>query len=235
VDVKELDNEALDHLVVRHEVLVKRIAYHLLGRLPKTIQLDDLIQAGMLGLLEASRHYDPSKGASFETYAGIRIKGHMLDEVRQNDWVPRSVYRNARLISEATRQKENQLGRVAKDNEIAEALGISTEEYHEMQHDSATSNLYAFEDLGVEEDALHQHECSSHLAEPHIKALQHDLMTHLKHLIDQLPAKERMSLILYYERDLNLKEIASILEVGESRVSQILSQAVHRIQGMFRP
>ena len=109
-------------LIKLHAPMVKRIAHHLLGKLPNSIQLDDLVQAGMLGLLEAAGHYDESKGASFETYAGIRIRGHMLDEVRRNDWVPRSVYRNARMISAAVKAVENRLGRDAKDHEIADEI-----------------------------------------------------------------------------------------------------------------
>ncbi|MDI1351771.1 MAG: RNA polymerase sigma factor FliA, partial [bacterium] len=136
-----------ESLVRMHAILVKRIAHHLLGRLPQSVQLDDLIQAGMVGLLEAARHYDASKGASFETYAGIRIRGHMLDEVRRNDWVPRSVYRNSRMISDAVRHIEHKLGREAKDLEVAEELGLPINEYHEMLQDSASGHLYGFEDL----------------------------------------------------------------------------------------
>ncbi len=118
----KVSQQTQETLVKTHAQLVKRIAYHLLGRLPYSVQHDDLIQAGMLGLLEAVRHYDSTKGASFETYAGIRIRGYMLDEVRRNDWVPRSVYRNSRLIVRQSRRVENRLGREAKDHEIAAEL-----------------------------------------------------------------------------------------------------------------
>jgi RNA polymerase sigma factor for flagellar operon FliA len=209
--------------------LVKRIAHHLLGRLPHSVQLDDLIQAGMLGLLEAARHYDSSKGASFETYAGIRIRGHMLDEVRRNDWVPRSVYRNSRMISEAVKNLENRFGREAKDTEIAVELGIPINEYHEMLQDSASSHLYGFDDLGVTDDMLH-FEGGGESTEPHINVMHKDLISRLALVIDGLPHKERLVLSLYYEQDLNLKEIGEVLEVSESRVSQILSQATLRIK-----
>lgn len=215
-------------LVKVHALMVKRIAHHLLGRLPQTIQLDDLIQAGMEGLLEAVRHYDESKGASFETYAGIRIRGHMLDEVRRNDWVPRSVYRNGRMISAAVKSVENRLGRYAKDHEVAEELGISLDEYHGMLSDSAGSHLYGFDDLGVTDDVLKGD--SSSATEPHVNALRSDTMAVLSQVIDSLPKKERLVLSLYYEQDLNLKEIGDVLEVSESRISQILSQATLRIK-----
>ncbi len=225
----KVNQQVQETLVKNHAVLVKRIAHHLLGRLPQTVQLDDLIQAGMLGLLEATRHYDSSKGASFETYAGIRIKGHMLDEVRRNDWVPRSVYRNSRTISQAIKEVENRFGREARDSEVADELGIPLNEYNDMLQDSASSHLYGFEDLGIADDALKAEE--GHLStEPHVNVFHSDLMSRLSDVIKGLPKKEQMTLSLYYEHDLNLKEIGEVLEVSESRVSQILTQATHRIK-----
>ncbi|AHE67704.1 RNA polymerase sigma factor, FliA/WhiG family [Legionella oakridgensis ATCC 33761 = DSM 21215] len=226
----KVEKQTQEALVKTHAYMVKRIAHHLLGRLPPSIQLDDLLQAGMLGLLEAALHYDAGKGASFETYASIRIRGHMLDEVRRNDWVPRSVYRNARMIASAVREVENRLGRDAKDHEVAEELGISLEEYHEILNDSAGGHLYAFEDLGVTDDVLLSDETVGHSTEPHISALQADRTSQLSQIIDSLPKKEQLVLSLYYEQDLNLKEIGEVLGVSESRVSQIHSQATHRIK-----
>ena len=216
-------------LLKTHAILVKRIAHHLLGRLPRSIQLDDLMQSGMLGLLEAIRHYDETKGASFETYAGIRIRGHMLDEVRRNDWVPRSVYRNARLISSAVRSVENRLGRDAKDSEVAEELEINLSDYHEMLSDSSSAHLYGFDDLGVTDDVL-KDESLGASTEPHMNALHSDRTTQLSQIVNGLPKNERLVLSLYYEQDLNLKEIGDVLGVSESRVSQIHSQATHRIK-----
>ncbi|WP_131776031.1 RNA polymerase sigma factor FliA [Legionella impletisoli] len=220
---------AHDALIKSHAKMVKRIAHHLLGRLPPSVQLDDLLQAGMLGLLEAVRNYDETKGASFETYAGIRIRGHMLDEVRRNDWVPRSVYRNARLISAAVREVENRLGRDAKDHEVAGELGVSLKEYHDMLNDSAGGHLYGFDDLGVTDDSL-KDEYRDASNEPHINALNSDRTSQLAQIINGLPKNEKLVLSLYYEQDLNLKEIGEVLGVSESRVSQIHSQATHRIK-----
>ena len=225
----KLKQQTQEALVKTHALMVKRIAHHLLGRLPQTIQFDDLVQAGMLGLLEAVGHYDETKGASFETYAGIRIRGHMLDEVRRNDWVPRSVYRNARTISAAVRLVENRLGRDAKDHEVSAELGISLGEYHEMLNDSVGAHLYGFDDLGVTDDVL-KDEALGVSTEPHVNALHADMTTHLTHVISGLPKNERLVLSLYYEQDLNLKEIGEVLGVSESRVSQIHSQATHRIK-----
>jgi RNA polymerase sigma factor for flagellar operon FliA len=225
----KVNQQTQEALIKTHALMVKRIAHHLLGRLPQSVQLDDLIQAGMEGLLEAVRHYDETKGASFETYAGIRIRGYMLDEVRRNDWVPRSVYRNARTISAAVRLVENRLGRDAKDQEIAAELGISLAEYHEMLSDSNGAHLYGFEDLGVTDDVL-KDETLGLSTEPHVNVLRADMKTHLTHIIDSLPKNERLVLSLYYEQDLNLKEIGEVLGVSESRVSQIHSQATNRIK-----
>lgn len=230
--VTKIENEATVSLIKKHAAMVKRIAYHLLGRLPRSIQVDDLLQAGMLGLLEAAKHYDDTKGASFETYASIRIRGHMLDEVRRNDWVPRSVHRHARMIASAVRAVESRLGRDAKDHEVAAALNISLNEYHDLLNDSAGGHLYAFDDLGVTEEIFRDGHTKDP-TEPHTNALHEDLINKLSQLINALPKNERLVLSLYYERDLNLKEIGEVLGVSESRVSQIHSQATHRIRSRF--
>ncbi|MCH9756840.1 MAG: RNA polymerase sigma factor FliA [Gammaproteobacteria bacterium] len=225
----ELDEQAKETLVKTHALLIKRIAYHLLGRLPRSIQLEDLMQAGMVGLLEAAAHYDKTKGASFETYAGIRIRGHMLDEVRRNDWVPRSVYRNARLIAKAVREVENTLSRDAKDKEIAKELGVNLDEYYHMLHDANGAHLYGFDDLGVTDDSL-KGDGAAQMPEPHERVLKDEFKDRLAKVIEGLPEKERLVLSLYYEHELNLKEIGDLLDVTESRVSQIHSQATHRIR-----
>lgn len=228
-DRRNLNQHTKESLIKAHALMVKRIAHHLLGRLPRSVQLDDLMQAGMVGLLEAAMHYDETKGASFETYAGIRIRGHMLDEVRRNDWVPRSVYRHARMVSAAVRHVENRLARDAKDHEVAAELGISLEEYHLILQDSNGAHLYGFDDVGVTDDVM-KGDGSGKSTEPHVSALQDDMTRRLAEAIEGLPKKERLVLSLYYEHDLNLKEIGDVLGVSESRVSQIHSQATHRIK-----
>jgi len=228
-----LNAQAKELLVRTHTLLIKRIAYHLLGRLPRSIQLEDLMQAGMVGLLEAATRYDEDKGASFETYAGIRIRGHMLDEVRRNDWVPRSVYRNARMIAEAVRQVENKLNRDAKDHDVAEELGINLEEYHHMLHDATGAHLYGFDDLGVTDDML-KSEGAAALPEPQARVMKDNFKKQLTDIIGGLPEKERLVLSLYYEHELNLKEIGDLLGVSESRVSQLHGQATHRIRARIQ-
>lgn len=223
----QLHEQTQETLIKSHALLVKRIAYHLSGRLPRTILLDDLMQAGMLGLLEAVRSFDDTKGASFETYASIRIRGYMLDEVRRNDWVPRSVYRNSRLIAQAVRTVENRVGREASDQDVAAELGLSIHEYHELLTDANGAHLYGFDDLGVTDDVLRDDVATT---EPQASLLRSDFRQHLTAVIEGLPQNERMVLSLYYEHDLNLKEIGDVMGVTESRVSQIHSQATHRIK-----
>ena len=130
-----------NRLVERYAGLVKRIGQHMLARLPSSVQLDDLLQAGMIGLLDAYRNYDAGKGASFETYAGIRIRGAMIDEIRQGDWVPRSVHRNTRRISDAIHDVEKEHGRDARDTEVAAKLDIGLAEYHSMLNDTACGRI----------------------------------------------------------------------------------------------
>ncbi len=218
-----------DELVTRHAPLVKRIAYHLMSRLPPSVQADDLIQAGMIGLLEAARNYDPSQGASFETYAGIRIRGAMLDEIRRTDWTPRSVHRKARQVAEAVREIENAKGRDARDHEVAELLGISLDEYHRILQDATGARVFSFEDPGGGGD---DQEIKS-LEQPNepLENLQHDdFQRALAEAISGLPERERLVMALYYDEELNLREIGEVLGVSESRVCQIHGQALIRLR-----
>ena len=211
--------------------LVKRIAYHMMARMPACVQVDDLIQAGMIGLLEASQKYDATRGASFETYAGIRIRGAIVDEMRRGDWAPRSVHRNSRMIAKAIRAVEARTGRDARDIEVAEELGVSTDEYFAMLQDSSSSRLFSYEETFGEEDSnIDASESSSAFASP-FEGIQRDaLKQSLAQAITQLPERERMVLALYYNEELNLKEIGLVLGVSESRVSQIHSQAAMRLR-----
>ncbi|MBT8766418.1 RNA polymerase sigma factor FliA [Pseudomonas boanensis] len=218
-------------LIERYAPLVKRIAYHLLARLPASVQVEDLMQAGMIGLLEASKKYDGGKGASFETYAGIRIRGAMLDEVRKGDWAPRSVHRNTRMVSDAIRTIEARTGRDAKDQEVAAELGLSLDDYYGILSDTLGSRLFSFDDLlqdgehgGLPEDTgVTQLEPSHDLEEERFQAALADAIAHL-------PERERLVLALYYDEELNLKEIGEVLGVSESRVSQLHSQCAARLR-----
>jgi RNA polymerase sigma factor for flagellar operon FliA len=218
-----------DVLVREHASLVKRIAYHLLSRLPPSVQVDDLIQAGMVGLLEAVQHYDPSQGASFETYAGIRIRGAMLDELRRYDWTPRSVHRKAREVAEAIRAIEAKTGRDARDAEVAEHLGMPLSEYHLILQDAMSCRIFSIEELLEAGDSVLDG-CTDMRAAPFDRLSQSGFAKSLADAISGLPERERLVVSLYYEEELNLREIGEVLGVSESRVCQIQSQAMMRLR-----
>lgn len=218
-----------NELVERHAPLVKRIAHHLLARLPASVLVDDLIQAGMIGLLEASRNFDGSKGASFETFAGIRIRGSMLDEIRKGDWTPRSVHKNGRAITEAIRQVERETGRDARDVDVAEKLQVNLDDYHQMLLEVNSGKLIGIEDLGVTEDVVTTQQNKGSDA-PFEDLLQGSFQKALAHAITTLPEREAIVLSLYYDEELNLREIGEVLDVSESRVSQIHSQAMLKLK-----
>lgn len=225
----ELSNIS-DDMVARHAPLVKRIACHLVNRLPASVLLEDMIQAGMIGLLEASSKYDETQGASFETYAGIRIRGSMLDEIRKNDWAPRSVHRKARMVAEAVREIENTHGRDARDVEIAETLDMSLDEYYKILHDNSYHKVLSVDDTSVitGESML---DSVSDETPGILEGMQLDDMQRiLSEAIASLPERERLVMALYYDEELNLREIGAVMGVSESRVSQIHSQAVIRLQ-----
>ncbi len=215
--------------VDKHTALVKRIAWHLKSRLPANVLLDDMIQAGMIGLLEAAKNYDAAQGASFETYASIRIRGAMLDEIRKNDWAPRSVHRNSRKVAEVVRQIENEKGRDARDSEIAEALEMDLDEYNKVLQDASGQKILSFEEIGIGDESILEN-----IPNPQSGILdglqKEDLKEHVANAIASLPERERMVMALYYSEELNLREIGAVIGVSESRVSQIHSQAIIRLQ-----
>ncbi|MGZ5009500.1 MAG: RNA polymerase sigma factor FliA [Methylobacter sp.] len=218
-----------DERVMQHAPLVKRIAYHLLGRLPDSVQVDDLIQAGMLGLLEAIKNYDASQGASFDTYAGIRIRGSMLDEVRRSDWTPRSVHKKSRMVSDAIRTIENKTGREARDVDVAKYLGIAIDEYNHILQDSSSCRVFSVEELAQDGDH-YMDETLSHEEGPIDGLSREGFQQALANAITGLPERERLVISLYYDEEFNLREIGEVLNISESRVSQICTQAVLRLR-----
>ena len=220
-----------DELVLRHADLVKRIAYHLVSRMPPNVEVDDLIQAGMIGLLDAARHYTASKGANFETYAGIRIRGAMLDEVRKSDWTPRSVHRSMRQMADVVRRLENEKGQDASPVEIAEGLGVSLEEYHKLVQDAASCRLFSFDQMSTnEDDSSPQDHARDDGPGPVDHLEEAGFRDALAAAIDGLPEREKLVLSLYYDDEMNLREIGEVLEVSESRVCQIHGQALVRLR-----
>ena len=228
----EVQKDQRDRRIVENLGLVKRIAYHLITRLPSSVQVDDLIQAGMIGLIEAARHYDPSQGASFETYAGIRVRGAMLDEVRHADWSPRSLHKKMRQVSDAMRAIENETGRDAKDFEVAQRMQISLEEFHAIMRDSASARIFSL-DQAVDEG--HGFNLSSDEKEPLAALQKQGFQQALVQCIADLPEREQMVMSLYYNDELTLKEIGQVLDISESRVCQIHGQALARIRSKMSP
>ncbi|MCW8901567.1 MAG: RNA polymerase sigma factor FliA [Gammaproteobacteria bacterium] len=218
-----------DNLIEEHSGLVNKIAYHLAARLPASVVVDDLIQVGMIGLLDASQQYDPSQGAAFTTYATIRIRGAMLDELRRNDWAPKSVHKKHRDLMKVVSSIETRTGREAKPKDVAAEMGISLNEYFELIQESNTCRILSFVDLGTDDDSLHDHSNVSPL-NPAEGLQKQQFREQLVTAIKILPKREKLIISLYYDEELNLREIGQVLDVSESRVSQLLGQAHLRMR-----
>jgi RNA polymerase sigma factor FliA len=218
-------------LVGQYAPLVKRIAYHLMVRLPSSVQVEDVIQNGMLGLLDAINRYEEGLGAQFETYAVQRIRGAMLDGLRENDWLPRSLRRDMRRIEAAVTALEQRYGRQPSETELADALGMPLADYQHMLHEARGYQLVYFEDFtdGDEEDFLERNFAGNE-ADPLEHLLNKDMREVLVRSIEDLPEREKLVMGLYYEQDLNLREIGNVLGVTESRVCQLHSQAIARLR-----
>ena len=215
--------------VEKYAPLVNRIARHLLARMPANVQIDDLVQSGMIGLLDAAGKYDKTKGASFETYAGIRIQGAMLDEVRKGDWTPRSVHRKSRDVAKAIQKIEARTGRHATDKEIAGEMNTDLNSYFHILQDATGTRLFSFDEISEGADPVLE-SVDGDLPDP-LDNLQHSrFQQDLSRAIDALPDREKLVLSLYYDEELNLKEIGEIIGVSESRVSQIHSLAALRLR-----
>ncbi len=218
-----------DEMMTEYAPFVKRIAYHMISRLPANVQLEDMVQAGMIGLFDALKGYDMSKGASFETYARIRIQGAMIDEVRRCDWTPRSVYKKSRQVSEAIRSVEKEKGRDAKDSEVAEMLELSMDEYYNMVKDAAGCQLLSYEDIALAGGSADEYK-SGDFNGPYKHVQEETFKRGLADKISNLPEREKLVVSLYYDEEFNLREIGEILGITEGRVCQIHSQALVRLR-----
>ncbi|MBA4141789.1 MAG: RNA polymerase sigma factor FliA [Nitrosospira sp.] len=223
------------HHLEQFAPLVKRIAHHMMARLPVSVEADDLIQVGMIGLMEALNRYEEMPGAQFETYAQQRIRGAMLDELRQLDWLPRGARKNMRQIEAAINALQQRLGRSPAEKEIARELGLSIDGYHGMLLDARGAQLIHYEDFAKsDDDDFLERNCADAGADPLASLLDDDLRYALIGAIDGLPEREKTLMGLYYEQELNFKEIGAVLGVSESRVCQIHSQAVGRLRAKLK-
>lgn len=219
----------------QHAPLVRRLAGQMLARLPASVELDDLIQAGMMGLLDALSRYEDNQGVQFEAYATQRIRGSILDELRSNDWLPRGLRKHAREVEKAIQKATQLAGRAPTEREIAAVLGMSLSEYQAQLVDLQGSQLLYYEDFDREDaDAFIENRSADIDDTPLNHLIDHDTRQAIIDAIDQLPEREKLMMSLYYEQELNLREIGAVMGVTESRVCQLHSQAVARIRARLR-
>lgn len=223
-----------EQLVQRFTPMVKRIAYHLMARLPPSIQFEDLVQNGMLGLLDAIDRFQDGFGAQFETYATQRVRGAMLDGLRENDWLPRNLRRELRRIEATISRLEHANGRAPSEKELAEALGVTLPEYQKMLQEARGHQLVYLEDFTGEgdEDFLERHFTDDDTNPANIFE-DFRLKKQLIDAIGRLPEREKLMMALYYEQELNLREIGEVMGVTESRVCQLHSQAIARLRSQI--
>ncbi len=224
-----------DQCLREYAPLVKRLAHQMMTKLPYSVQIDDIIQAGMMGLLDAVSRYDELHGAQFETYATQRIRGAMLDELREADWLPRSLRRNMRQIEAAISRLQQKLGRSPNETEIARELGIPLAEYQQMLQESRGAQLVYFEDFNGEDhdDFFERFEFSDD-TNPLDLLEDERFKAELVRAIESLPERERMLMGMIYEQEMNLREVGEVLGVSESRISQLHSQAVARLRSWMK-
>jgi RNA polymerase sigma factor for flagellar operon FliA len=224
-----------NHLLTEHMPLVKRLAHHMKAKLPPSVEVDDLVQAGMMGLLDAVNRYEETHGAQFETYAVLRIRGAMLDELRNSDWLPRSMRQNMRKIETAMNTLQQRLGHPPTESEVAKLLKLSLADYQEMLSDGGGHQLVYYEDFhdnDGNDSFLDRYAVDD--SDPLRSLLDGDFRQAVIDAIDALPPREKILMGLYYEEELNLKEIGAVMGVSESRVSQLHTQAVARLRAALR-
>jgi RNA polymerase sigma factor for flagellar operon FliA len=221
--------------IEQYAPLVKRIAHHIMAKLPASVEVDDIIQAGMMGLMDAVNRYEETQGAQFETYAAQRIRGAMLDELRNCDWLPRGIRKNMRQIEKAIHALEQTLGRQPSEQEIANHMKMPLLEYQQMLQEARGHQLVYYEDYseGDDEHFLDRHAGQAHPS-PLENLIDEDMRERLIEAIEDLPEREKTMMGLYYEQDLNLREIGEVMGVSESRVCQIHTQAIARLRSMLR-
>jgi RNA polymerase sigma factor for flagellar operon FliA len=227
-----------DEVLTKHTPMVKKLAHQLKAKLPPNIEVDDLIQAGMIGLLDALSKYEETVQAQFETYAVQRIRGAMLDQLRENDWMPRGTRKNMKKIELVLNELQQEYSRHPTEIETAKKLKVSLKEYQKMLSEGAGHQLVYFDDFngGSGEDSDHflDRFYSDTSSDPLQALINHGFRAAVIKAIENLPEREKLLMGLYYEQELNLKEIGVVLDISESRVSQIHSQAIARMRGVLR-
>ncbi|MCY1165703.1 RNA polymerase sigma factor FliA [Polaromonas sp.] len=228
-------------LLTQYAPLVRRLALQLIAKLPASVDMDDLIQAGMLGLLDAAKRYQDDQGAKFETYASQRIRGAMLDELRANDWVSRGLRQSSRSVAAAVQVQEQRLGRAPTEGEIAGELQLPLEAYQQLLQEIHGCQLVYYEDFDrsdqensfLDQQARGANGDRRDISDPLSQLLESGLRHRLVQAIEAIPERERLLLSLYYEQELNLREIGAVMEVSQSRVCQLHSQVISRLRGIL--
>lgn len=229
-----LTPEQKNELVVEYAPLIKFIAQKIAIRLPSNIELDDLISSGVIGLMDALDKYDPSRDNKFKTYAEFRIRGSILDELRSQDWVPRSVRDKSKLLDRTIVELETELGRVASEEEVAARLQMTMEEFHDLVNQVRPVSLLSIDESAsfsnVDKKSILNLLDGCRLNNPYNQLNIKAVKSVVTQAIEELPERQRLVLSLYYYEDLNLKEIGRVLRVTESRVSQLHAQAISRLR-----
>ena len=234
LDTKGIDDKLRHQLIMDYASLIRFIAQRIAVRLPPNIDIDDLVSSGIIGLMDAIDKYDPSRDNKFRTYAEFRIRGAILDELRSQDWVPRSVRDKAKKVEKACVRLEQERGRAVTEQEISQDMGMSLAKYHRMIARVRTVMLVSIDEISGTSQLDHRSllECMEHSGSdnPFVRLKLKNIKQTLIKNIESLPEKQRLVLSLYYYEELNLKEIGRILNVTESRVSQIHTQAVGKLR-----
>jgi len=224
-----------DEQITKYAPLVKRIAYHMMARLPASVEVDDLIQVGLIGLMDAVGRFDGTQGAQFESYATQRIRGSMLDELREADWLPRHVRQKSRQIEATISKLEQRNGKSPTEHEISAEMGLAIDQYQSMLGDVKCSQLLYYEDFSDEDSASFLERYLVDGSNDPLAVLEDEgFRDSLVAAIHHLPERERSMMGMYYEQDMNLKEIGAVLGVSESRVCQLHSQAVARLRAQLK-
>jgi RNA polymerase sigma factor for flagellar operon FliA len=224
-------------LIKQYQPLVRRLAHHMMAKLPANVQVDDLIQVGLIGLSEALTRYEAAQGVQFETFATQRIRGAMLDELRGSDWMSRGSRKSQKEIEQSLRRLEHKLGRTPLESEIAADLGLSLADYQNLLGKVRGTQLVYLEDMsrgGEDEDSFLDRHVGDSEADPMNMLRDQRLRQALVAAIKNLPEREQFIMSMYYEQDMNLKEIAAVLDVTESRICQLHSQSIARLRAKMR-
>lgn len=224
------------HYIDKYSPLVRRIAHHMMARLPPSVQIGDIMQAGLMGLMDATTRYEEEQGVQFETYASQRIRGAILDELRANDWLPRGVRKSQRRVDAAMSRLEHKLGRAPRETEVAAELGISLDEYQALLLEVQGHQVVHYEDFSADGEGADFLDRMLPVdgADPLSALTDERFRRALIRAIEQLPEREKLMMGMYYEQDLNLREIAAVLGVTESRVCQLHSQAISRLRARLK-